>query len=329
LEKTHGDPQRRKHQGDSTSKQASGTTSAPSHQESGPSLTLPTVELPTGTTQATTAAHSVEDLQRTLLTTPHQTAPIVEPNRDRGPNVETDILALEEDAPELTLSNFVSQNYKTLATLMQEEARRRSSQSLQARLNFGPEYEASPSRYRKEGREKDSRRLPVFARVGRKVVDGEASDSQYSEEHEDDRRRTNVHARLGSSRIQDKFGRQRSPSESPSRSSSIRVHDRLGRQHSPSESLPSSDSEEKRRKRRKRDNSSSSDSSDNEDKETGHWKSRRRHRDEEDEDISLPWRRQKVDAFTRRISDYSKDNRRRMPANVKTYDGTSDPDDHL
>ncbi|GJW28643.1 reverse transcriptase domain-containing protein [Tanacetum coccineum] len=42
-----------------------------------------------------------------------------------------------------------------------------------------------------------------------------------------------------------------------------------------------------------------------------------------------PWRRQKVDAFTRRISDFSEDKKRRMPANVKTYDGTGDPDDHL
>lgn len=45
--------------------------------------------------------------------------------------------------------------------------------------------------------------------------------------------------------------------------------------------------------------------------------------------MSLPWRRQKVDALTRRISDFSEDKRRRMPANVKTYGGTGDPDDHL
>ncbi|PWA95917.1 reverse transcriptase domain-containing protein [Artemisia annua] len=65
------------------------------------------------------------------------------------------------------------------------------------------------------------------------------------------------------------------------------------------------------------------------DKETGHWKSRGRRREEEDEDISLPWRRQKVDAFSKRISDYSDNKKRRMPSNVKTYDGTGDPDDHL
>nr|GEZ67228.1 reverse transcriptase domain-containing protein [Tanacetum cinerariifolium] len=79
------------------------------------------------------------------------------------------------------------------------------------------------------------------------------------------------------------------------------VHDRLGRRRSLSESPPSSDSKDSRHKRHKR----------------------------EDEDMSHPWRRQKVDAFIRRISDFSEDKRRRMPANVKTYDGTGDPDDHL
>ncbi|GJR30303.1 reverse transcriptase domain-containing protein [Tanacetum coccineum] len=105
------------------------------------------------------------------------------------------------------------------------------------------------------------------------------------------------------------------------------VHSRLGQRRSSSESPPSSDSEDSRRKRRRRVSVSSEDTSDNEDAETGHWKSKNRYR--EDEDMSLPWRRQKVDAFTRRISDFSEDKRRRMPANVKTYDGTGDPDDHL
>ncbi|GJS88455.1 reverse transcriptase domain-containing protein [Tanacetum coccineum] len=103
----------------------------------------------------------------------------------------------------------------------------------------------------------------------------------------------------------------------------------LGQRRSPSDSPPSSDSEDSRRKRRRRVSSSSEDSSDNEDGETGHWKSKNKYREDEDEDMSRPWRRQKVNAFTRRISDFSEDKKRRMPANVKTYDGTSDPDDHL
>lgn len=131
---------------------------------------------------------------------------------------------------------------------MQEEARRRSSQSLEAQLNFNPE--TSPPHYQE--RENNERRTNVHARLGTTF------DSQYSEEYEDNERRTNVHARLGNRRMQERLGRQRSPAESSLRSGSRRIHDRLGRRISPSESPSSSDSEEKRRKRRKRDNSSSS-----------------------------------------------------------------------
>nr|GFC35607.1 reverse transcriptase domain-containing protein [Tanacetum cinerariifolium] len=123
---------------------------------------------------------------------------------------------------------------------MQEETKKRSSQSLQARLNFDPEYEASPPRHRKKRRERDSRRPSVFTRIGKKVVGDQTAD----------------------------------------------LH----------KSPPSSDSEDSRRKRRKRVSSSSSDSSEYEDEETGHWKSRNGYRNQEDEDMSRPWRRQKVDA---------------------------------
>nr|GFC68986.1 reverse transcriptase domain-containing protein [Tanacetum cinerariifolium] len=151
------------------------------------------------------------------------------------------------------------------------------------------------------------RRPPVFTRIGKKVVGDQTADLQYLGTYENNGWRTNVHARLGSHD----------------------VHDRLGQQRSLSESPPSSDSEDSRHKRRKRVSSSSSDSSDNEDEETGHWKSSNGYRNQEDEDMSRPWRCQKVDVFTRRISDFLEDKRRRMPANVKTYDGTGDPDDHL
>nr|GFC58194.1 hypothetical protein [Tanacetum cinerariifolium] len=169
-----------------------------------------------------------------------------------GSDLEVDNIALEGVTPELVPSDFVSQNYETLATLMEEETKKRSGQSLQARLNFDPEYEASPPRHRKERRERDSRRPPVFTRIGKKVVGDQTADLQYLGTHENNGWRTNVHARLGS----------------------FDVHDRLGRRRSLSESPPSSNSEDSRCKRRKRVSSSSSDSSNNEDEETGHWKSR-------------------------------------------------------
>ncbi|GKD75619.1 reverse transcriptase domain-containing protein [Tanacetum coccineum] len=218
-----------------------------------------------------------------------------------------DNLTLEGVATELAPSDFVSQNYETLVALMQEETKKRSSQSLQARLNFGPEDEVSPPRHQKERRGKDNRRPPVFGRIGKKVSGTQTANLQNLDTHENNDWRISVRDRLGSRD----------------------VHSRLGQRRSPSESPPSSDSEDSRRKRRRRVSSSSEDSSDNEDAETGHWKSKNKYREDEDEDMSRPWRRQKVDAFTRRISDFSEDKKRRMPANVKTYDGTGDPDDHL
>ncbi|GJR64292.1 hypothetical protein Tco_0010357 [Tanacetum coccineum] len=147
-------------------------------------------------------------------------------------------------------SDFVSQNYETLVALMQEETKKRSSQSLQARLNFGPEDEVSPPRHRKERRRKDNRRPPVFGRIGKQVSGTQIANLQNLDTHENNDRRISVRDRLGSRD----------------------VHSRLGQWRSPSESPPSSDSEDSRRKRRRRVSSSSEDTSDNEDAETGHWK---------------------------------------------------------
>ena len=167
-------------------------TSTPGQPEITPIPT--TMELPLGITQATTVATSADELRRTVFTTPHQTVPIVDntippgaPNREREPHAETEILAVEEDAPELTLNNFVSQHYEALTNLMREETRKRSGHSLHARLNFGPE--RSPPRHYE--RENNERRTNIHDRLGA------TSNSQYSEEYEGNERQTNVHTRLG------------------------------------------------------------------------------------------------------------------------------------
>ncbi|GJY88256.1 hypothetical protein Tco_0502884 [Tanacetum coccineum] len=61
------------------------------------------------------------------------------PSKTKGPELGADNLTLEGVATELAPSDFVSQNYETLVALMQEETKKRSSQSLQARLNFEKE----------------------------------------------------------------------------------------------------------------------------------------------------------------------------------------------
>ncbi|GJR38802.1 hypothetical protein Tco_1214486 [Tanacetum coccineum] len=116
-------------------KQASGSTNAPYD------LVFTATEPPPGTTRTTATITSVDGLQRATFTTPPQTVPGTNttepphpPIRNKGPELGADNLTLEGVATELAPSDFVSQNYETLVALMQEETKKRSSQSLQARL---------------------------------------------------------------------------------------------------------------------------------------------------------------------------------------------------
>ncbi|GKB56650.1 reverse transcriptase domain-containing protein [Tanacetum coccineum] len=60
----------------------------------------------------------------------------------------------------------------------------------------------------------------------------------------------------------------------------------------------------------------------------GHLKSKK-HRPRYEDDLSRPWLCKETDPFTARIQNFEVPKRTRMPVNVKTYDGTGDPDDHL
>ncbi|GKA02150.1 reverse transcriptase domain-containing protein [Tanacetum coccineum] len=62
----------------------------------------------------------------------------------------------------------------------------------------------------------------------------------------------------------------------------------------------------------------------------GHWKSKsRRHKPTDEDDLAVPWICEEVDPFTPRIRNFKSSRKTRMPNNVKTYDGTGDPEDHV
>ncbi|GKA85080.1 hypothetical protein Tco_0806734 [Tanacetum coccineum] len=62
----------------------------------------------------------------------------------------------------------------------------------------------------------------------------------------------------------------------------------------------------------------------------GHWKSRsKRHKSTEEDDLAVPWICEEVDPFTPRIRNFKSSRKTRMPNNVKTDDGTGDPEDHV
>ncbi|GJS58748.1 hypothetical protein Tco_0653532 [Tanacetum coccineum] len=59
-----------------------------------------------------------------------------------------------------------------------------------------------------------------------------------------------------------------------------------------------------------------------------YWKSKK-HRPNYEDDLSQPWLCEETDPFTARIQNFEVPKKTRMPTNVKTYDGTGDPEDHL
>nr|GEW91791.1 reverse transcriptase domain-containing protein [Tanacetum cinerariifolium] len=54
----------------------------------------------------------------------------------------------------------------------------------------------------------------------------------------------------------------------------------------------------------------------------------KRHKPTED-DLTKPWTCEEVNPFTPRIRNFESSRKTRMPNNIKTYDGTGDPEDHV
>ncbi|GJV51943.1 reverse transcriptase domain-containing protein [Tanacetum coccineum] len=143
----------------------------------------------------------------------------------RGPKLGADNLTLEGVRLNYwRLSDRISE-LRDFVALIRRETKEEINQSLQARLNFGPEDEVSPPRHRKERRGKDNRRPPVFARIGKQVSGAQTANLQNLDTHENNDRRISVRDRLGSRDVHGRLGQRRSPSESPP-SSDLRGHRR-------------------------------------------------------------------------------------------------------
>nr|GEW11084.1 reverse transcriptase domain-containing protein [Tanacetum cinerariifolium] len=54
----------------------------------------------------------------------------------------------------------------------------------------------------------------------------------------------------------------------------------------------------------------------------------KRHKPTDKDDLTMPWIYKEVDPYIPRIHNFKSSRRTRMPNNVKTYDGTGDPEDH-
>nr|GEV27058.1 reverse transcriptase domain-containing protein [Tanacetum cinerariifolium] len=80
--------------------------------------------------------------------------------------------------------------------------------------------------------------------------------------------------------------------------------------------------------KRKRDKSPQSSASRSDSSDGKHRKSRR-HPPTDEDDLKRPWMCEEENPFMPRICNFESSRKTRMPNNVKTYDGTGDPEDHV
>nr|GEW34634.1 reverse transcriptase domain-containing protein [Tanacetum cinerariifolium] len=82
--------------------------------------------------------------------------------------------------------------------------------------------------------------------------------------------------------------------------------------------------------KRRRDKSPPSNTSRSDSSDEKYWRSKsKRQKSTDENDLTRPWICEEENPFTPRICNFESSRRTRMPNNVKTYDGTGDPEDHV
>ncbi|GKC73791.1 hypothetical protein Tco_1119674 [Tanacetum coccineum] len=223
-------------------------------------------------------------------------------------------------APRVNIEDFCEEHYEDILPIIMEKARQDKRKEVQTRLNFG---ESSKKPRREKESSLNSKAENSSARIylekskahGHETRDNRNVFSRLSH------RRKSVHERLSDTYFPSttRSGPRRSESRDPSRSRGRPLSRGYSHMEDRLQSTEERDSE-----------SPSFRGSESGSSNRGHWKSKtkRRKRTEED-DLVVPWTCEDVDPFTPKIPNFKSSQRTRIPNNVKTYDGTGDPEDHL
>ncbi|GKB44236.1 hypothetical protein Tco_0889178 [Tanacetum coccineum] len=254
-------------------------------------------------------------------------------------------------APRVNILDFCEEHYDDILPVIMDKIRPNKRKEVHTRLDFGENSkrareerenslnsraENSPMRFHHErarthGRERHDDRN-VFTRLGH--------------------RKKSVHERLSDTyspsitKSRPSRASSKDPSHSRGRSPSrdhSRVRSRLrGVEESYDDTYSSHRTRTKYRdrshdrgrsrsvKRWRKSESSTSRGSESSASSRGRWKSKAKRRKlADEEDLAVPWTCEDVYPFTPRIRNFKSSRKTRMPNNVKTYDGTGDPEDHL
>ncbi|GJY41672.1 reverse transcriptase domain-containing protein [Tanacetum coccineum] len=258
-------------------------------------------------------------------------------NNEKAPDV----------ASRVNILDFCEEHYEDILPIIMEKARRDKRKEVQTRLNFG-ENPKKTRRERENSLNSRAENSPTRFHPGIPRTRGREKRDDRNVFNRLSHRRKSVHERLSDtySPSATKSGPSRTDSRDPSHSGGYslsrehpRIKDRLwGVEESYGDTYSRGTRTKYRDRSRdedrfrsvKRWRESESPSSESSTSNGGHWKSRTKRRNLVDEDdLAVPWTCEDVDPFTPRIRNFKSSRKTRMPNNVKTYDGTGDPEDHL
>nr|GEV70280.1 reverse transcriptase domain-containing protein [Tanacetum cinerariifolium] len=221
--------------------------------------------------------------------------------------------------PRVNIQEFCEEYYEDILPFIMKKVRHDRGKDVHTRLDFG---EGPRERTREDSHHSSVRaRATKLERV--KVQDR----LRYGDRH--------VLDRLGHRRQSafDQLSETYSPSTTKSRPQEMDSMDlpHVGESYADSFSHSYRDGNRSRHMKRRRDNKSPLSSVSRSDSSDGRYRRSRskRRKPTDEDDLTKLWMCEEEDTFTPQICNFESSQRKRMPNNVKMYDGTGDPKDHV
>nr|GEV54237.1 reverse transcriptase domain-containing protein [Tanacetum cinerariifolium] len=219
--------------------------------------------------------------------------------------------------PRVNIQEFCEEHYEDMLPITMEKIRHDRRKDVHSRLDFG---EGPKERIKEDSYYSNTR--------ARAIEPGRSAFDRLSETYSPSTTRSR-HQKTDSR--DSPRGRSRTRSLTASRDS--RHKDRecfRSTRESYGDSFPHSyrDGSHHHHMKRKRDKSPQSSASRSDSSDGKHRKSRR-HQPTDEDDLKRPWMCEEENPSTPHIRNFESSRKTRMPNNVKTYDGTGDPEDHV
>nr|GEZ15213.1 reverse transcriptase domain-containing protein [Tanacetum cinerariifolium] len=238
-------------------------------------------------------------------------------------------------APRVNIQELCEEYYEDILPIIMEKARHERLKDVHARLDFGegPRERIRENSHYSNTRAKNTKPEQVKIQDRLKYGDRPVFDWLGN-------RRQSIFDRLSEAsspntiRSRPRKMNPKDPLQGRSHARALGDHNRGGKDfRSTKESYGDSFSHSYRDKShnntKRRDRSPSCSVSRSNPSEEKHRKSKsKRHKPVED-DLTKPWTCEEVNPFTPRIRNFESSRKTRMPNNIKTYDGTGDPEDHV